>query len=82
VFSGRGIFSGFWEQFLKPWDTAAGVLIVAEAGGRISDFYGRPFQIDKTQILATNGLIHQEMLEILAGRDIPDKLYCENRIRD
>jgi myo-inositol-1(or 4)-monophosphatase len=78
----RGIFSGFWEQFLKPWDIAAGVIIVEEAGGRISDFSGRPFHIYKKQILATNGLIHKEMLDILAYRDLPDKLYCENRIRD
>jgi myo-inositol-1(or 4)-monophosphatase len=62
----RGVFSGCWEQFLKPWDTAAGVLIVAEAGGRVSDFSGRPFHINKKQLLATNGLIHQEMLDILA----------------
>lgn len=64
----RGVMDGFWEQFLKPWDTAAGAFIVEEAGGRISDFSGRPFHIQKKQILATNRLIHQEMLEILADR--------------
>jgi len=68
----RGVLDGFWEQYLKPWDTAAGVLIVEEAGGKVSDFNGRPFHIHKKQILATNGLIHQEMLELLAIRDLPD----------
>jgi myo-inositol-1(or 4)-monophosphatase len=61
----RGVMDGFWEQNLKPWDTAAGVIIVTEAGGRITDFSGRPFSIHKKQILATNGLIHGEMIDIL-----------------
>lgn len=61
----RGVFEGFWEQNLKPWDTAAGVLIVQEAGGRVTDFSNRPFQNHKKQILATNGLVHQEMVNLL-----------------
>jgi myo-inositol-1(or 4)-monophosphatase len=65
----RGIFDGFWEQNLKPWDTAAGILIVEEAGGKVSDFSGRPFHVHKKQILSTNGLIHQEMVELLAIRN-------------
>lgn len=64
----RGVLEGFWESYLKPWDTAAGVLIVEEAGGQVSDFSGHPFHIHKKQILATNGLIHQEMIEILQSR--------------
>lgn len=67
----RGIIDGFWEQYLKPWDTAAGVLIVEEAGGKISDFAGHPFQINRKQILATNGLIHSEMLQILNTKTLP-----------
>lgn len=61
----RGVFEGFWEQNLKPWDTAAGILIVEEAGGQVSDFTNRPYHFHKKQILATNGLIHQEMVELL-----------------
>lgn len=56
-----GRFEGFWEERLKPWDTAAGALIVAESGGRVSDFSDRPFVMDMKEILATNGLIHGEL---------------------
>jgi len=62
----RGIFDGFWEQNLKPWDTAAGVLIVQEAGGQVSDFTGRSYHIFKKQILATNSRIHRPMIRLLA----------------
>ena len=55
-----GRFDGFWEFGLKPWDTAAGVLLVEEAGGRVSDFQGEPYQLGGPVILATNGLIHEE----------------------
>jgi len=61
----RGVFDGFWEQNLKPWDTAAGILIVKEAGGRVSDFSDHPFRVKEKEILATNGLIHEEMIELL-----------------
>ena len=60
-----GRFDGFWEQNLKPWDTAAGELIAREAGAVITDFSNKPFTIDKKEILATNGKIHQEMLSLL-----------------
>lgn len=60
-----GRFDGFWEQNLKPWDTAAGQLIAGEAGAVITDFANNPFTIDKTEILATNGNIHKEMLGLL-----------------
>lgn len=60
-----GRFDGFWELNLSPWDTAAGALIVAEAGGRISDFAGGPFSNYKTEVLASNGLIHDRMIEVL-----------------
>lgn len=55
-----GRFDGFWEFGLKPWDTAAGVLLVEEAGGKISDFNGDPYQLGGPVTLATNGLIHEE----------------------
>jgi myo-inositol-1(or 4)-monophosphatase len=59
-----GRFDGFWEFGLKPWDTAAGVLLVQEAGGTISDFQGHPYALGGPVILATNSLIHEEMREI------------------
>ncbi len=61
-----GRFDGFWEENLAPWDTAAGWMIVQEAGGTISDFSSGAYSIDKKEILATNGLIHQEMMALLA----------------
>lgn len=65
VASGR--FDGFWELKLKPWDVAAGSLIVMEAGGMATDFSGSRFSIHDDEILATNGRIHGPMLEILRG---------------
>jgi myo-inositol-1(or 4)-monophosphatase len=61
-----GRFDGFWEPKLHPWDTAAGSLIVIEAGGRVTDYSGNPFFLDSREILATNGLIHQEMIDVLS----------------
>jgi len=60
-----GRFDGFWELKLKPWDVAAGGLIVLEAGGRVSDLDGGPFRIDGGETVATTGLIHEAMLEVL-----------------
>jgi myo-inositol-1(or 4)-monophosphatase len=62
-----GRFDAFWEFGLKKWDTAAGVLLVTEAGGRVSDFEGRPYQLGGPLILATNGLIHEEICT-MAGK--------------
>jgi len=59
-------FDGIWESGLAPWDTAAGVLIVREAGGTVTDFAGGPFRLEGRQILASNGRLHDEMMEILA----------------
>jgi len=60
-----GRFDGFWEFDLNPWDVAAGALIVSEAGGKLSDFSGGDFSIYEKQVLATNGIIEKEMLDIL-----------------
>ena len=60
-----GRFDGFWELNLSPWDTAAGALIVAEAGGRVTNFTGGPFSNYKTEVVASNGLIHDRMIEVL-----------------
>ncbi|MFP5263608.1 MAG: inositol monophosphatase family protein [Blastocatellia bacterium] len=61
-----GRFDGFWELNLSPWDTAAGALIVTEAGGRVTDFAGNKFSNYEPQVLASNGLIHERMIEVLA----------------
>src|SRR5262245_20847549 len=61
-----GRFDGFWEWKLKPWDTAAGRLIVEEAGGRVSDFAGGPHRISGAETAASNGHIHSELLGMLA----------------
>jgi myo-inositol-1(or 4)-monophosphatase len=61
-----GRMEGFWEFNLNPWDTAAGILLIEEAGGRITDFNGRPYRIDSREILASNGDIHEELLVLFA----------------
>lgn len=60
-----GRFDGFWEYNLNPWDIAAGYLIVEEAGGRITNFNGDRYSIYDKQTLATNGNIHDQMLEVI-----------------
>ena len=60
-----GRFDGFWELKLNPWDTAAGSLIVTEAGGRMSDFKGGAFSIYGPELVASNGLFHDQMVEVL-----------------
>lgn len=66
-----GRFDGFWELKLKPWDVAAGALIVQEAGGYVSDFQNSAFSIFDPEILATNGLIHTQMVDVLQLKDRP-----------
>jgi myo-inositol-1(or 4)-monophosphatase len=61
-----GRFDGFWECKLRPWDTAAGRLIVEEAGGRVSDFSGGPHRLYGEETVASNGRIHDEMISLLA----------------
>jgi myo-inositol-1(or 4)-monophosphatase len=61
-----GRFDGFWELKLHPWDSAAGVVIVREAGGRITDFHGRRFSIYGQELLASNGHIHRQMQKVLS----------------
>ncbi len=60
-----GRFDGFWEDGLNAWDVAAGVLILEEAGGKVSYYDGSPISIYQPPICTSNGLIHQQMLEIL-----------------
>lgn len=63
VASGR--FDGFFETGLNPWDMAAGLVLIEEAGGRVTDFFDIPYPVYKNQILATNGKIHHDMLAVL-----------------
>ena len=60
-----GRFDGFWEDGLNAWDIAAGVILIEEAGGRISDFHGAPLDIFTPKVLASNGLIHEKMMRVL-----------------
>lgn len=64
-YTAAGRFDGFWELKLSPWDCAAGSLILREAGGAITDFSGGAFSIYDKEILASNGLIHSQMIELL-----------------
>jgi myo-inositol-1(or 4)-monophosphatase len=85
VASGR--FDGFWEFNLNPWDLAAGVLLVEEAGGQVTGFLGQPFRLADRDVVATNGLIHADLLrefkEIFEGRGLeplPDpREYAKSR---
>ncbi len=61
-----GRFDGFWEEGLRPWDVAAGILLVEEAGGRVSRYDGSSFNIYTPPILASNGLVHDTMMRVLA----------------
>ena len=63
-----GRMDGFWERDLNAWDIAAGALLVEEAGGTISNFKGEPFASRGRDVLASNGTIHQAMLDVIAGR--------------
>jgi myo-inositol-1(or 4)-monophosphatase len=64
-----GRLSAYWEQDLKPWDTAAGALLVEEAGGRVTDFEGNPFHPFLKTVLATNTLVHEDMVAALRLND-------------
>lgn len=66
VYVACGRFDGFWELKLQPWDLGAGALIVEEAGGRVTGLDGSLFSIYGGDVVASNGLIHEEMVEILA----------------
>ncbi len=69
-----GRFDAFWEFNLNPWDTAAGLLLIEEAGGKTTDFSGGHYRLDSREILASNGGIHEELLslfsDMFAGRGL------------
>ena len=84
VASGR--YDGFWEFNLNPWDTLAGVLLVQEAGGRVTRFDGSLWRLDSSETLASNGLLHEELIrnftEIFAGRGLEQLPSPEDWTRD
>jgi myo-inositol-1(or 4)-monophosphatase len=63
-----GRLDGFYEENLKPWDTAAGLLMVTEAGGKITTFAGGDYDLNAPNILASNGALHQELSGLIKGR--------------
>lgn len=63
-----GRFDGFWEYNLNSWDVAAGYLIVQEAGGKITNFKDDPYSVFDRETLATNGLIHDEMIKLIRNK--------------
>jgi myo-inositol-1(or 4)-monophosphatase len=65
AYTARGIFDGYWEKNLSPWDIAAGSLLVQEAGGIVTRFSGKPFDVNGNQILASNKALHPELKSLL-----------------
>jgi myo-inositol-1(or 4)-monophosphatase len=64
-----GRLDGYWECKLNPWDVAAGTLIIREAGGRVTGYDGDPYDIRSHRIVASNGLIHDEILAMLTQKE-------------
>ncbi len=86
-----GRLDGFWEFNLNPWDTAAGILLVEEAGGRVTNFSGGRYRLASDEILSSNGLFHEELLgffdAMFAGRDLapiptPEECAATRRERE
>jgi myo-inositol-1(or 4)-monophosphatase len=67
-----GTYDGYWEMKLKPWDLAAGALLVAEAGGRATGWLGEPLRLERGAIVSSNGAIHDELVAVLASAGTPD----------
>ena len=71
-----GRYDGFWEFNLNPWDTAAGSVLVEEAGGKITRLDGSPWLLDSKETLATNRIVHQDFIDVIQqifeGRDMPE----------
>ena len=65
-----GRFDGFWEENLKPWDTAAGLLLIEEAGGMITTFEGGAYDIYSPNILASNGVLHKKLINCLGSVEV------------
>jgi myo-inositol-1(or 4)-monophosphatase len=80
-----GRYEAFWEFNLNPWDTAAGILLVEEAGGSVTDFSGQKVKLDSKEVLATNGKIQAELVglfeEMFAGRDFGPMVNPKDYVR-
>ncbi len=74
AYTAAGRFDGFWEVRLHPWDMAAGVVLVREAGGRVSHYNNTSFELRHDSIIATNGFIHDELSELLSIASSPTGL--------
>ena len=66
-----GRYDGFWERGLHPWDFAAGILLVREAGGMVSELNGKDIRLDSPSILASNNALHSDLQRILIGKGTP-----------
>ena len=73
AYTAAGRFDGFWEFKLNPWDVAAGILLVEEAGGKVTDFQEKNYDIYRGEMLASNGRIHSQMAQILKKGKNPAK---------
>lgn len=71
AYTARGVFDGFWERRLSPWDVAAGALLVEEAGGKVTDFKGNPFRVESPQVLASSPDLHQTLLQAVEPEICP-----------
>lgn len=69
-----GWLDGYWEDRLKPWDVAAGVLLVTEAGGQVGDLLGGPFQLSAGRLTASNGLVHDALVAVLRSAPVTVEL--------
>ena len=78
AYTAAGRIDGYWEFNLNPWDTTAGVLLVLEAGGTVTGFDGTPFKLDSREVLATNGLLKDQLLgmfdDLFSGRELSPML--------
>lgn len=76
AYTACGRYDAFWEFNLNPWDTAAGVVLLREAGGVVTDFSNGPFQMASRELLCSNGLLHEELIavfaDIFAGRNLEE----------
>jgi myo-inositol-1(or 4)-monophosphatase len=71
AYTSRGVFDGFWERRLSPWDVAAGSILVQEAGGIVTDFGGNPFHVEMKEILAAGAKVHPLLRQVIAPEFCP-----------
>ncbi len=71
AYTARGVFDGFWERNLSPWDVAAGALLVLEAGGKVTDFKGKMLNIEHPELLASNSILHSSLSQTIAPAYCP-----------